>query len=305
VVRDRNGQAHYGRVRDTPAYRDLHVGSVAELGAGTQWRQEVAAQIATVAQSSGVYSAQAHEAYLHQAKPELTEREIASAIRAADFRLAFVAGFDGSGVRALESGEYSIDADQYTRCIQRGGSRTDVRVIAEHSLDRQIEAHAVTWLDRQAFADRPDSRTTEHPAVQEAIEKRQDWLIRNGYAQRVEATGTVDLSPNALRELAAQEQADVAGRLAGKFGLPVAELPQGGTVSGEYGGTETLHSSKLAVVVTDETVFVSPVSRTPNIDAGSPVELQRTSAANSTIEMTAVQSADREAGAALDGPGGD
>ena len=305
VVRDRSGQAHYGRVRDTPAYRDLHVGSVAELGAGTQWRQEVATQIATVAQSTGVYSAQAHDSYLHQAKPELSEREIASAIRAADSRLAFVAGFDGSGVRALESGEYSIDADQYIRFIQRGGSRTDVRVIAEHSLDRQIEAHAVTWLDRQAFSDRPDVRTTEHPAVQEAIEKRQDWLIRNGYAQRVEATGAVDLSPDALRELAAQEQADVAGRLAGKFGLPVAELPQGGTVSGEYGGTETLHSGKLAVVVTDENVFVSPVSRTPNIDVGSPVELQRTSAANSTIEMTAVQSADRDAGASLDGPGGD
>ena len=115
----------------------------------------------------------------------------------------------------------------------------------------------------------------------------------------------MDLSPNALRELAAQEQADVAGRLAGKFGLPVTELPQGGSVSGEYGGTETLHSGKLAVVVTDETVFVSPVSRTPNIDAGSPVELQRTSAANSTIEMTAVQSADRDADASLDGPGGD
>ena len=299
VVRDRNGQAHYGRVRDTQAYRDLHVGSVAELGAGTQWRQEVAAQIGAVAQSTGVYSAQAHEAYLHQAKPELSEREIASAIRAADSRLAFVAGFDGSGVRASESGGYSIDADQYTRFIHRGGSRTDVRVIAEHSLDRQIEAHAVTWLDRQAFSDRPDARTTEHPAVQEAIEKRQDWLIRNGYAQRVEATGAVDLSANALRELAAQEQADVAGRLAGKFGLPVTELPQGGTVSGEFGGTETLHSGKLAVVVTDETVFVSPVSRTPNIDAGSPVELQRTSAANSTIEMTAVQAAERDAGASL------
>jgi type IV secretory pathway VirD2 relaxase len=305
VVRDRSGQAHYGRVRDTPAYRDLHVGSVAELGAGTQWRQEVATQIATVAQSTGVYSAQGHEAYLNQAKPELTERQIASAIRAAESRLAFVAGFDGSGVWASESGEYSIDADQYTRFIKRGGSRTDVRVIAEHSLDRQIEAHAVTWLDRQAFSDRPDVRTTEHPAVQEAIEKRQDWLIRNGYAQRVEATGAVDLSANALRELAAQEQADVAGRLAGKFGLPMTELPQGGTVSGEYGGTETLHSSKLAVVVTDETVFVSPVSRTPNIDAGSPVELQRTSAANSTVEMTAVQSADRDAGVSLDGPGGD
>ena len=297
--------AHYGRVRDNQAYRDLHVGSVAELGAGTHWRQEVAVQIGAVAQAGGMYSAQAHEAYLRQSKPDSTDREIASAIRSAQSRLAFVAGFEGSGVRTLETGEYAIDADQYTRFSQRGGSRTDVRVIAEHTLERQIEAHAVTWVDRQAFSDRPDAHTAEHPVVEDAIEKRQEWLVRNGYAQRFGEGGEVILNPDALRELAAEERADVAGRLAGKFRLPVAELPQGGTVAGEYGGTEILHSGKLAVVVTDETVFVSPVSRTPSIDAGSPVELQRTSAKDSTVELTAGQSAGVDAGASLDRPGGD
>ena len=33
VVRDGSGQAHYGRVRDSATYRDLEIGSVAELGA--------------------------------------------------------------------------------------------------------------------------------------------------------------------------------------------------------------------------------------------------------------------------------
>jgi type IV secretory pathway VirD2 relaxase len=310
VVRDGNGQAHYGRVRDTQAYRDLHVGSVAELGAGTHWRQEVAAQIGAIAQASGAYSPQAHKAYVRQAKPDSTEREVASAIRSAQSRLAFVAGFEGSGVRALETGEYAMDADQYARFSHRGGSRTDVRVIAEHTLERQIEAHAVTWLDRQAFSDRPDARMAEHAIVQDAIGKRHAWLVRNGYAQRVGEGGEVVLNPDALSELAAEERADVTGRLAGKFGLPVAELPQGGTVAGEYGGTEILHSGKLAVVVTEDKVFVSPVFRTPTVDAGSPVELQRASASNSTVELTTVgqvaeQSARLDASASLDGPGGD
>jgi type IV secretory pathway VirD2 relaxase len=307
VVRDSAGQAHYGRVRDTQAYRDLHVGSVAELGASTRWRQEVAAQIGAVAQASGAYSAQAHEAYLRQSKPDSTEREIASAVRSAEAQLGFAAGVDGSGVRALEAGGYSIDSQLYTSFSQRGSSRTDVRVIAEHTLERQVEAHAVTWLDRQAFGDRPDARTTDHPAVQDAIEQRQEWLVRNGYAQRVADGSAVELNPDALTRLAAEERADVAGRLAGKFRLPVAELPKGGTVAGEYGGTETLHSGKLAVVVTEETVFVSPVSRTPNVDAGNTVELQRTSANDSTIELTAGQSADLDVGVSLDGPmaGGD
>jgi type IV secretory pathway VirD2 relaxase len=304
VVRDSAGQAHYGRVQDTQAYRDLHVGSVAELGAGTRWRQEVAAEIRAVAQASGAYSAQAHEAYLRQSKPDSTEREIASAIRSAEARLGFAAGFDGSGVRALEAGGYSIDSQLYASFSQRGSSRTDVRVIAEHTLERQVEAHAVTWLDRQAFGSRPDTRMTDHPAVQDAIEQRQEWLVRNGYAQRVADGGAIELNPDALQELAAEERSDFAGRLAGKFRLPVAELPKGGTVAGEYGGTEALHSGKLAVVVTEETVFVSPVSRTLNVDAGSTVELQRTSANDSTIELAAGQSADLDVGVSLDGPAG-
>jgi hypothetical protein len=305
VVRDGSGQAHYGRVRDTQAYRDLHVGSVAELGAGTHWRQEVAAQIAAVAQPTGTYSALGHERYLRQSKPDATEREIASAVRSAQSQLQFAAGLDGSGVRVLETGGYGVDAEPFSRFSQRGSLRTDVRVIAEHTLERQVKAHAVTWLDRQAFGDRPDARTADHPAIEEAIERRQQWLVSQGYAQRVADGGSVQLNPDALRQLAAEEQADVAGRLAGKFGRPVAELPQGGTVAGEYGGTEILHSSKLAVVVTDETVFVSPIARTPDVDVGSPVELQRSSAKGSTLERAADRSADRDAGVSLDGPGGD
>jgi hypothetical protein len=231
---------------------------------------------------------------------------MAWAIRSADSRLAFVAGFDGSGVRALETGEYAIDTGLFTRFSQRGSSRTDVRVIAEHTLERQIEAHAVTWLDYQAFGDRPDARIADHPAVQEAIEQRQEWLVRNGYAERSAGeAGAVELHSDALQQLAGEERSDVAGRLAGKYGRPVVELPQGGTVTGEYGGTEHLYSGKLAVVVTEESVFVSPVSRTPDVDAGSTVELQRTSANDTTIELLSDQSRGRDVGLSLDGPGGD
>jgi hypothetical protein len=110
---------------------------------------------------------------------------------------------------------------------------------------------------------------TDNPAVQEAVQQRQEWLVQNGYAQRSGGdTGTVELLPGALEQLAAEERADVAERLAGKYGLPVNELPQGGTVSGEYRGTEHLHAGKLAVVVAEESVFVSPVRRDPDVGAG-------------------------------------
>jgi type IV secretory pathway VirD2 relaxase len=310
VVRDSAGKAHYGRVNDTPGYRDLRVGSMAELGAGAHRKQQVAEQIVAVADANGLYSMPSHLAYLNQSQPDLSERALARTVRAADSTLRFVAGFEASGVRALESGEYVIDADRFTRFSQRGSARTDVRVIAEHPLERQIEAHAVTWLDRQAFGNRPDARTVEHPAVQDAIEQRADWLMHRGYAQRAGDTGVVQLNEGAWNQLAAEERAEVAGRLNRKFGLPVAELPQGGTVSGEYAGAELLYSGKLAVVVTEETVFVSPVASTPEVDTGRVVELHRTAQGNTKIELGGSQlsarlGSNRDVGLSLDGPGGD
>ena len=275
VVRDGTGRAHYGRVRDSDAYRDLEIGSIAELGAGAQRRREATEQIVAVAKSNnGIYSAQLHEAYLRGAGPDSTDREIASSVRSAAWRLGFVAGFEGAGVRALEGGEYAVDPNSFVQFNQRGSQRTDVRVIAEHSLAEQVEAHAVTWLDRQAFGQRPDARTNDNPIIQEALQQRQEWLVRNGYAERSAGdTGTVQLLPGALEQLAAEERTDVAEWLASKYGLPVNELPQGGTVSGEYRGTEHLHSGKLAIVVAEESVYVSPISRDPDVGTGSVVSL--------------------------------
>jgi hypothetical protein len=219
--------------------------------------------------------------------------------------LSFIAGFEGAGARATEDGAYAVDADAFTQFSQRTSQRTDVRVIAEHSLAEQVEAHAVTWLDRQAFSQRPDERTADNPTVQEAVQQRREWLVQNGYAQRSGDEKNVELLPGAMENLAAEERIEVAERLAAKYGLPVNELPRGGTVSGEYHGTEHLHAGKLAVVVADEGVFVSPIRNDPDVGAGSEVTLQRTSAQDATLEVAAGQTLDLDAGLSLDGPGGD
>jgi predicted RecA/RadA family phage recombinase len=83
------------------------------------------------------------------------------------------------------------------------------------------------------------------------------------------------------------------------------ELPQGGSVDGRYEGVEHLHAGKMAVVVAEEGVFISPVRQTPDAANGSAVTLERTSAQDSTVELAASQTLDLEAGMSLDGPGGD
>ena len=149
-------------------------------------------------------------------------------------------------------------------------------------------------------------RTADHPAVQEAIAQRQAWLVQNGYAQQAQENhGVVELRPDALRELAAEEWTDVSERLAKKYGMAVSQLPQGGSVDGNYEGVEHLHAGKMAVVVSDDGVFVSPVRQTPDAVEGSSVTLQRTSAQDTTVEMAATQTLELDAGLSLDGPGDD
>jgi hypothetical protein len=284
----------------------LRVGSVAELGAGAHRRQQVAEQVIDVAGGKGIYSAALHEAYLRQTQPDATDRQIASSVRSAESRLAYISGFGGSGVRALDTAQYAVDTEVFRQFSQRGSERTDVRVIAEHTLTNQIEAHAATWLDRQAFGDHPDPRTADHPAVQEAIAQREDWLVQHGYGQRSQGDeAAVQLRGDALQQLASEERTDLAERLGRKHGLSVMELPQGGTVDGDYAGVEHLHAGKMAVVVAEEGVFISPIRQTPDAPDGSAVTLGRTSAQDSTVELAASQTLDLEAGMSLDGPGGD
>ena len=275
LIRDATGRPHHGRIRDGEDYRDLRMGSLAELGAGTDRRRQVTEQIAAVARANGgAYSAPLHESFLLASQPTLSDREVTSLVRSATARLAFVTGQDQSGVRALADGQYAVDPERYQAFSQRGASRTDVRVIAAHSLSEQVGAHAVTWLDRHAFGDRPDARLRDHPAVQEAVQQRQGWLVQNGYAMRG-SDGQFTLQPDALRKLTAEERLDTANRLAEKYDQPVERLQAGDAVTGEYRGTQQLHGGKLAVVLSDSGIVVANVARTPDIAPGTAVTLER------------------------------
>jgi type IV secretory pathway VirD2 relaxase len=300
VVRDRGGKAHYGRVRDGQDFRDLQIGSIAQLGGGAERRRQVTEQIAAVATpNAGMYTAKSHEEWLRSAQPSLADRQVASLVRSALWRLEFGRDHEGTGVRGLESGRYAIDPAVFQKANQRPSQRTDVQVIAAHTLSEQVQAHAVTWLDRQVLGDRPIAELRGHPAVRDAIQQRRDWLVQHGYA--VEANASVTLRPDALRKLAAEERAAVAKRLSDRYDLPVDGLAAGDAVTGIYRGTEQLHSGKLAVVVTDENVIVATVASTPDVANGTVVTLDRTTGRHATVETVAGRSRDRQAGRDIDG----
>ena len=289
VVRDAQSQTHYGVVAEGDDYRSVRLGSVAELGTGNQRRREVTAEIIAVAQANGGdYSSEAHLKHLRSAQPERTEAHLSSHVRSAEGRLASVAGHAGSGVRGAGDGTFAVDGEAFDRFSRRGMQRQDVRPLSHQTLSEQTEARAFTWLDRQVFGS-TDPRLLAskgiHSAVAEAGQRRAEWLIAQGYAKRSETEpGGVRFLPGAMRRLAGDEREAADRKLAERHGLPVVELPQGGSVTGNYQSVETLHSGRRAVVVTEENVFVAPVRRAPRIGAGVAASLSRTGSQDASVQ---------------------
>jgi hypothetical protein len=177
-----------------------------------------------------------------------------------------------------------------------------VGVWAAHPRPALVAARAAPWLHRQAFGGAADRSVAEHPAVREAVARRIEWLVRNGYAQAsAEAQGGVELVNGALERLAAEERAAADTRLEQRYGRPVAALPEGGSATGTYGGIDPLHAGKRAVVVTDDAVYVLPVRQTPDVPEGALVDARRTARRDAELEAVTGRARDRGAQRETDG----
>ena len=91
----------------------------------------------------------------------------------------------------------------------------------------------------------------------------------------------------------------MAKRLAEKYDQLVEGLQAGDTVTGEYRGTRQLHGGKLTVILTDYSVMVANVTRTPDIAPGSAVTLERGMERIATVRPSAGRSLDQEMEAGL------
>ena len=85
----------------------------------------------------------------------------------------------------------------------------------------------------------------------------------------------------------------MAHRLAEKYDQLVKGLQAGDAVTGEYRGTEQLHGGKLAVVLTDYSIVVANVTRTPEIAPGSAVTLERGPGRNAMVRPSAGRALDQ------------
>lgn len=253
VVRDAGGALHYGQVRDDEGYRAVAKGAIVELG------RSAAADRKLVEATRN--------------RGEVTDSKTGA-------RLAKLARYPSSGVRAGPDGRWEVDAERLSAFLlgPRGSARTDVRVFAPRSLEEQATARAWTWLDRQLYRrDRAyrDGKAWAPPVAvadfERAAEARRLWLVGQGFARRQGDRFT--LRTGAARRLAREELAGLGASIKQQGVASVSVVPPGGEARGTYAGTYFLHAGPHAAVRDGDRLLLAPTRRVASMEIGTPARL--------------------------------
>ena len=155
-----------------------------------------------------------------------------------------------------EDGTWTIPEDYAEKVLEydaRGGRQNTARLLSAVSLEQQVNSDGATWLDRTLLKgdDVPslDSRGFGGD-VHDALVKRQDKLIEEGFAER--ETGPdgnmIRYRKNLLAALARRELMRVGKEMADKNGKAFAFAENGDRISGTYARAVQLTSGKFAIV---------------------------------------------------------
>lgn len=128
-----------------------------------------------------------------------------------------------------------------------GRAQEGLLVRSDLPLDRQIEAHGATWLDRRMLAAPQAVQPAGFGAeVLSALEQRTDWLVEQGLATR--RGQRMVLGSNLLDRLRADEIAQATTAIAERHGIAARPAAEGGIVSGIYRERIALASGRYAVI---------------------------------------------------------
>ena len=266
VVRDSAAKLFYGQVPADENFRRAQSGAVVELGEMAHRQRTVLGEIAAVAQGhGGVYAIADHATSLSQQRPELTSDQAAARVRSAAAKLAFVAGYHGSGVTQVAEGKFQIDAPVFECFASARRSQTDMRIVSAHGLNQQVEAQAFTWLDRQLLQSKETGQTAPahwHGEIATALERRRQWLVAQGLA---EFTGpdrsAIAFKAGAVAHLRSAEFRQLQASVAREFKRPAARLPRETTITGQYLGLRESHAGPVALIATPQRLYVTRWTR--------------------------------------------
>lgn len=285
LVEDSGSQKHYVRVANRHALGGLEVGGIVSVSGTDPARARTDARIAEVAQrNGGVYAVDAHRRSLPE---NFKASDIDSFLRAHQRRVETLVK---RGTAEVIPGGWRIkDVDALARgehAATRSGEGV-VEVVSARSVASQVNAEAVTWLDRQMYrtSQGRDPQVPFDERLQTAAQQRRQWMTSRGYART--RGDRYDLHSGAFEKLQGAEFDTVARQLEAKHGKPVRALPAGATADGAYRGVVQMHAGTHAVITGRGRVMLAPVKRVPPLEQGASVSVSVNSQGHATITAAA------------------
>ncbi len=293
VVRDCTGRLYYSQVPDDESFRRAQAGSVVELGSKAYRQNVLAREITAVIQShDGVYTVADHAALLSKQHQDVTPDQAAARIRSATAKLVSVAGHNGAGVEQMAENQFRIDAPVFEKFTSARRGQTDLLILAAHSLERQVEARAFTWLDSRLPSELEPSQPGQSSQAlwngqfAQELERRRQWLVGQGLA---EFTGpdqkAITFKAGAIAHLRSVEFRQVLADIASDFNRPAVRLPREVTITGRYAGSRELHTGPIALIATPQKVYVThPTRPLSSMRVGNTVTLRLDRSGKLTLE---------------------
>jgi hypothetical protein len=259
IVDGVDGRAHYAAVAAEVDLAHLPKGAIVEIrGTGTR----AADQTITATAQDGIYHVNDH---LRQLRAEAPSGRDPGAVVQAHVRCLEVLRRTGL-VERISDGVWKIPADlpEQGRAydLERlGGATVDVR--CHLPIERQTRAMGATWLDQQLIKESARWPNTDFGAnVWQALKEREDFLVDQGLARRLDAR--VVLAQNLLATLRDRELAETAARITDATHLLHRPTLDGVRVSGTYRESIQLTSGRFAML--DDGVGFSLVPWRPVIE---------------------------------------
>jgi len=162
----------------------------------------------------------------------------------------------------------------------KGRKRLSLAVRSDLTIEAQIKARGVTWLDRQLLASDPViAHAGFGEEVRAAMKARTKQLIEDGMAQR--QGQRVQFARDLLATLRQRELDETAAKLSARTGLTYQPLVEGQPVAGIYRQRLNLASGRFAMI--DDGLGFQLVPWRPALEQQLGIEVRGKALANGTI----------------------
>jgi type IV secretory pathway VirD2 relaxase len=280
VVDGLDGRGHYVDVGHHPAFFDIKIGTIVEVGGAPVSSGKADQTIAAIAkENGGVYTAQAHEAVLRRDMPKLPdhrrEEMVASHVR----RLGTLE--KGGHVSPISPTAWTVpvdlpdrvDAQARAAAQDKAAERKSVplRVLSETPLEQQVSAQGATWLDRHLEDGRESLSSIGFGAdVRTALQERAEAHLAEGRAERNQR-GEIVVRRNIARVLMMEEIERVGTAIARDSGRAFITAKDGAEIKGVYTKKLSLVSGKFAQIESPHAIALVPWKPSMERQLGQPM----------------------------------